>query len=453
MFKVLISNTKPLQFTKFLALLFLFFVFPSCAKFKPQSSQDAAFFKRAQTQSQGKVTVSVAALGPKESQKYFGLKLAKKGIQPVWLKIDNQDKIDYWLQAISIDPEYYPPNEVARKNYGGHSKKTQKEIEAFLQNQQLSYAIPPGGTHEGFIYTNLSNGMKDVGVELWGEKVYKRFAFVVPVPGLRADYDYVDWEHLYPPDHVREVSLSELRQDLQNFPCCTTDKKMKEFRGDPINLVIVGDDEDLIAAFTRRGWKQTEIKYKGSIFRTLKSFLFKSSYDNSPVSDLYLLGRHQDIAFQKPRKTIHNRNHLRLWQTPLRYQGKAVWIGGISRDIGVKATLHAPFFVTHVIDSDVDESRDYLLQDFLATNAVGSWGYVTGAGESTPENPRKNFMGDEIFTDGLRLVMILGDIPVPILNVKDLEWEYPPVTLVGNNPGDKNESRPSSDLGDPPKFH
>src|SRR5262249_9785642 len=126
----------------------------------------------------------------------------------------------------------------------------------------------------------------------------------------------------------------------------------------------------------------------------------------------------------KPRRTIHNRNHLRLWQTPLRYDGKPVWIGGISRDIGVKATTKAPFFVTHVIDSDVDEAREYLLQDFLAANAVESWGYVRGVGNTSRDNPRKNFMGDEIYTDGERLVMILSDTKVPILDVKELHWDY-----------------------------
>jgi hypothetical protein len=338
--------------------------------------------------------------------------------------VENRAKTGYWLQAISIDPEYYPPNEVARKNFGGHSKQAQKAISNFLQDQQIQYYFPPGDSYSGFVYTNIDRGMKEVSVELWGEKDYKRFSFVVPVPGLRADYDYVDWDHLYPEDQIREVDLQGLRSALESYPCCTTDKKMQEYRGDPVNLVIVGEDEDLIGAFVRRGWKQTEVKYRGSIFKTLGSFLFKKSYDNSPVSDLYLLGRHQDIAFQKPRRSIHNRNHLRLWQTPLRYDGKPVWIGGISRDIGVKATTKAPFFVTHVIDSDVDEAREYLLQDFLAANAIESWGYVSGVGNTSRDNPRKNFMGDEIYTDGERLVMILSDTKVPILDVKELHWDY-----------------------------
>jgi len=402
---------------------FLLLFAPACAGYHPHASADAPFLARAQTQKEGKLSVSVSALGSKESEGYFDLKLAKKGIQPVWLKIDNGEKNPYWLQAISIDPEYYPPNEVAHKTFRGHSKKAKREIQDFLQSRQMPYYLPPGGSYEGFVYTNINTGRKEVSVELWGPRTLKRFSFVVPVPGLRADYDYVDTDALYPASQLKEVDLPGLRQALEALPSFTTDKKMKEDRGDPVNLVIVGDDEDLITAFIRRGWKETEIKYKGSIWRTFKSFLFKSSYDNSPVSDLYLEGRHQDIAFQKPRKTIHNRNHLRLWMTPLRYQGKPVWIGAISRDIGVKFTTKAAFFATHVIDSDVDESRDYLLQDFLAANAIERWGYAKGVGVYTPDSPHRNFMGDEIYTDGLRLVMILGDIPVLVEHVQRLDWE------------------------------
>lgn len=402
----------------------LLFSLSACAGYHPKPiPADAPFLERIQTQKEAGLTVSVSALSSKESEKYFGLKLGKKGVQPVWLEIENREKIPYWLQAISIDPEYYPPNEVAHKTFGGHSKKAKKEIQEFLQKEQMPYYLPPGGEYKGFVYTNVNTGRKEVSVELWGPKTLKRFSFVVPVPGLRADFDYIDTDALYPKSEMKELDLAGLRKTLETLPAFTTDKKMKEDRGDPVNLVIVGDDEDLITAFVRRGWKETEIKYRGSMWRTFKSFIFKSSYDNSPVSDLYLEGRHQDIAFQKPRKTINNRNHLRLWMTPYQYKGKAVWIGAISRDIGVKFTFKSAFFVTHVIDSDVDESRDYLLQDFLAASAIDRWGYVKGVGAYTPEAPHKNFGGDEIYTDGLRLVMILGDIPVLVEHVQRLDWE------------------------------
>jgi hypothetical protein len=48
---------------------------------------------------------------------------------------------------------------------------------------------------------------------------------------------------------------------------------------------------------------------------------------------------------------------MRLWLTNMRYHDKPVWVGQISRDIGIRLTLHSPTFTTHKIDPDVDEAR------------------------------------------------------------------------------------------------
>ena len=70
------------------------------------------------------------------------------------------------------------------------------------------------------------------------------------------------------------------------------------------------------------------------------------------------------VQRQKPRHDIHERNHLRVWLTPLRLEGEPVWIGQISRDIGVRFTKKT--ITTHKIDPDVDEARDYVIDDLVA---------------------------------------------------------------------------------------
>ncbi|MCE9625226.1 MAG: LssY C-terminal domain-containing protein, partial [Deltaproteobacteria bacterium] len=414
------------RFLPTLSLLLVLSAAPACGKFRPHSTQDAEFHQRAQTQEQGKISVSVAALGDKESKYYFGVPLAKKGVQPLWIKIVNNDTKPYWLQPISIDPDYFSPNEAAYRHHFGHAKRDQARMDIYFNDQQVNTYIPPGQTASGFLYTNIDQGAKAVSVELLAEKEQKRFSFVVPVPGLKADFTLVDFDALYKPGEIRDVSLPELRQELEKYPCCTFNKKLTKNNGDAVNLVLIGDDEDLITAFIRRGWKETAAQDKGSSMRMFKAFFFKSTYENAPMGKLYLLERGQDMSFQKPRRTIHQRNHLRLWMTPLRYQGKAVWIGTISRDIGIRATLKSPFFMTHKIDSDLDEARDFVLQDLLASEAVGSFGYVKGVGESSYEHPIKNAMGDTWYTDGLRVVVFFTDYPTPVLDVKQLPWETPP---------------------------
>ena len=106
---------------------------------------------------------------------------------------------------------------------------------------------------------------------------------------------------------------------------------------------------------------------------------------------------------QRARGSIHERNHLRTWLTPVRLEGKPVWIGQISRDIGVHFTWRT--ITTHKIDPDVDETREFLLEDFAYAESLAKFGYVGGVGAAPYDQPRGNLTGDPYFTDGLRLVM------------------------------------------------
>ena len=85
--------------------------------------------------------------------------------------------------------------------------------------------------------------------------------------------------------------------------------------------------------------------------------------------------------------------------------------------------MHSPFLTTHKIDPEVDETRDYLVQDLLASESLEWLGYVKGAGPASAEAPRKNLTGDAYFTDGLRAVAILSSSRIPANEVKYLDWE------------------------------
>src|SRR5207342_532479 len=117
-------------------------------------------------------------------------------------------------------------------------------------------------------------------------------------------------------------------------------------------------------------------------------------------SPLFLLGRSQDFALQRIRQSINERLHLRLWITELRLDGKPVWVGQVSRDIGVRFTHKTWNLTTHRIDPDVDESRDYVLEDLLEAEWLEKVGYVGGVGECHRVSPRRNLTGDPYFTDG-----------------------------------------------------
>jgi hypothetical protein len=177
--------------------------------------------------------------------------------------------------------------------------------------------------------------------------------------------------------------------------------------GDPANLVVIGDFATVLRAFGAR-WDETEVITLATCWKTAKAFLFGSEYRYSPISPLYMFGRSHDFALQRIRESINERLHLRLWITELRYDGKPVWVGQVSRDIGVRFTHKTWNLTTHRIDPDVDESRDYVLEDLLEAQRAAKLGYVGGVGECERTAPRYNLTGDPYFTDGNRGVVIVS---------------------------------------------
>jgi hypothetical protein len=138
-----------------------------------------------------------------------------------------------------------------------------------------------------------------------------------------------------------------------------------------------------------------------------QAFLMESRYRYSPVSPLYIGGRQQDFALQRARLRLNQRLHLRLWTTDVRFGGEPVWIGQVSRDIGVRFTPETWNLTTHLIDPDVDEARDYVLDGLRASGRVARLGFVSGVEAAPSTAPRRNLTGDPYFTDGLRAVAVL----------------------------------------------
>jgi hypothetical protein len=229
------------------------------------------------------------------------------------------------------------------------------------------------------------------------------YAFLPDVPGRTFDWQTVDFDALYPGEEIERLDRDALRHAIERLPCCTVDAGGAK-SGDPMNLVIVGEIEEVLRAMVNRGWDPTHMLNFKVAAKTAGALLFGTSYRYSPVSPLHVYGRSQDLSLQKARRTIHQRNHLRLWLAPFRYGDREVWVGQISRDIGIRHTLKARFATTHKIDPDVDEARDYLLQDLLISQHVDAVGAAAGVGARSPESPGRNLTGDPWFTDGLRVV-------------------------------------------------
>jgi len=359
-----------------------------------------------------------------ESRRYFGASLADEGIQAIWLSVENGGDSRLRFLPIITDPSYFSPPEVEQLLHSWWRGESNAAIAANLVRAAMPEVIPQGRTVAGFVFTHREGGLKflQVGFETGSQEFV--FKFVLPVDGISYAVQKVDFSKLYPANMVEAVDLAKLRERLEKLPCCTTDKSGHR-NGDPFNLVIVGRGIDVIFPFVARGWRLDEPFDLHSIYRTIRAFLFGSEYLNAPVSPLQAFGRSQDVSLQKARNTISLRNHLRLWLAPFTIEGLQVWVGQISRDIGVKLTTQSWYLTTHRISPELDQDRFYLLQDMIMTGAVSRFGFVRGVGESSMPNPRVNLTGDPYVTDGLRLVLFLGEPRRTFDQIQFLEWERP----------------------------
>jgi hypothetical protein len=120
------------------------------------------------------------------------------------------------------------------------------------------------------------------------------------------------------------------------------------------------------------------------------------------------MGRPQDVALQRSRSTILQRNHLRLWMLPVTLEGQSVWLGQVSRDVSIKPSMTSLGLVTHVIDPNVDEAREHFLQSLMVAGVMRQFGFIRGVGAALPTEPAYNLSNDPYFTDGLRLFVALS---------------------------------------------
>lgn len=406
-----------------LALPLLAFV-SSCAEPGPDPSSRDAFVARAVVQEQSLVTVRTTVLSDDESSRYFGAALADEGIQAVWFSVDNGTDGTLYYLPVTTDQNYYSPPEASRRFHSWWRRAADQQRESFFAQAAMPDVIRPHSNASGFVLTHREGGLKFVHAGFVGPGQHLDFRFVIPLDRTVYAAQKVDFSAL--PSTGESVDLAGLRARLEALPCCTANKAGDRF-GDPLNFVVVGDGADAIFPFIDRGWRLDEPFDLHSAWRTVKAFLFGSEYTTSPVSPLYVFGRAQDIALQKARNNISLRNHLRVWRAPFTFQGRGVWIGQISRDIGTKLTTQSWHLTTHRISPEVDQDRYYLLQDLLLTGEVQKFGFVSGVGVSRAAAPRTNLGYDPYITDGLRLVLILGATHHPTSGVESIGWERLPV--------------------------
>jgi len=385
---------------------------------------------RVQTQTQDGVTVQLVIPTDEQAAGHFGVPLAQFGIQPIWVRIDNASSAHYWILPISIDPDYFTADEAALLATDDMNAEDDARVTEIFRQSALPFFLQAGSVHEGYVYASLKRGGRfvDIRASARGYQLIRmRFAVMLPTEGF--DYESSTLRQLYAlVDNFPDLAIEQARVRIRELPCCAT-RENGAGDGDPINLALVGSGEDVIAALTAGGWAFTEAITADSVRRMIGAAIADEGYANAPVSSLYLFGRKQDMALQRGRSNIAQRNHMRLWLAPFRCEGQPVWVGQVSRDIGVKATSKSPTLTTHIIDPNVDESRQYVLQSLLHHEAVRWFALARGVGPAHRDQPRYNLTDDPYFTDGMRMVIGVSRVPISPPDSINLEWNesYDPI--------------------------
>lgn len=171
--------------------------------------------------------------------------------------------------------------------------------------------------------------------------------------------------------------------------------------GDPINLALLGEEAQLHQAMRAASWTLADDVTLQSSWRIIASTVTRKSYDEAPVSPLFLFGRKQDFAYQQevagnPAK----RHHVRFWRTPedwLLPGGTRVdWLAAGTFDRAVGFSLFT-LQVTHKIEANIDIERDHIIATVQEANPDASLHVLR---EFSTGYHSRNGGGDSIRTDG-----------------------------------------------------
>ncbi|MGE0383715.1 MAG: LssY C-terminal domain-containing protein [Gammaproteobacteria bacterium] len=382
------------------------------------------------------VTVSVAVLTPDQARRRFGVDIDRHGVQAAWISVRNASSRGLWFIRNLLDPDFYSADEVASM-VGGEANASQRDaLRQRLRDESIRVFMQPATVTEGHLFLPRAEGGRFLDVRLqgdaWDEAAAPgavvahprelRFGFAVAMPDGEFDFEQFHPTKIYVGRETPDVDAERLRGLLESLPCCSTDRGGTN-QGDPLNVVLVGEAAEVMNALTRAGWSFTHRITAHTVAREIAAAVSGSAYGVAPVTSLYAFERSHDLALQRARRSIAQRNHMRLWIAPFLFEGRHVWLGQVSRDIGVKLTTRSRMLTTHVIDPEIDATREYLLHSLMAGHLVERFGFVKGSAAAPREAPRRNLTGDPYFSDGMRLVVVLAKTPVPAGAVRNLMWE------------------------------
>jgi len=190
--------------------------------------------------------------------------------------------------------------------------------------------------------------------------------------------------------------------------------------GDPVNLALLGNDEQLLAAMAAAKWTRADEVTLASSWRIVMSTLSRKSYDEAPVSPLFIFGRKQDYAFQQEVEgNPAKRHHVRFWRCPdgwlLPGGARVDWLAAGTFDRAVGLSLFT-LQITHKIDADTDVERDHIVETLRSADPAV---VISVLHDFSTGYHSRNGGGDTIRTDGDLPVVDLRAVAVKAATTPD----------------------------------
>jgi LssY C-terminus len=167
---------------------------------------------------------------------------------------------------------------------------------------------------------------------------------------------------------------------------------------DPINVALVGTKAEVMRIMLAAKWYPADPLTLRSCLEIAEASVLKRPYEDAPVSNEFLFGHKQDLAFEQAvGDNPRHRHHVRFWESDKRDpDGRPIWIGSAVFDKRVGLSRTTGQF-THETAPDVDTERDKLFDDLKRTGDLSEVVIVPGF-HTVLEG--RNGEGNPWYTDG-----------------------------------------------------
>ncbi|MHB9833207.1 LssY C-terminal domain-containing protein [Paraburkholderia terrae] len=365
----------------------------------PPHVDDGPLRTRAVSATNRNVRVSAAVLGSEDSVRMFGVDIEKTHVQSVWVEVQNGTSQALWLLRSGTDPDYFSPHEVAWPFHTLLGGATNTQIDDYFSNLGFKNPIPPGETRSGILFTNPDRRTKLVNIDLFGSQTLIPFTLFAPVPGGTSVPQYDQLSFAYPETAITDCpDLASLRAALERLPCCATNAD-GTVNADPLNAVLVGKLTDIGAALVRRNYRR-DLRGSDTVQR--------------------VFGREADAVARKQAQGGAPATWIRAWLAPIRFQGQPVYVAQVGRPVGGRFVPRGDAHL--ILHGNVDEARNFLIQDLMYSGGLDKLGFAYGVREATKTQPRTTLDNATYYTDGLRAVMFFATRPLSFSDVQLIDW-------------------------------